>query len=601
MVDAIDPILSKISQMQMESENDRRLYDARWQRNIKLSKGLPVEDKKYTSDVRNRQKMYFRKIWATEWRLLASFHAAFMRDPQSFAITGRDTNLDASKAKLLEFMTQYRIDKMKSTSSLFIKHLWGLQNILRYGIGAGKLSWQYDPEQGKDGPVYTVYPNEQVYLDFTADTLEEMRYVIFESFMTKDQLEENNYDNIDEAQAEGAPNNQVRNARFFNNRDPLQNPGPNEYPKAGSYEETGKDNSHRAGIYRVWEVFWREKGKIKFCITNKNHCFLRKVQDNPYGKEYPIVLGQCLTESNKLVGEGFPEPMEGPQESFNYNLNMRKDNIALQLNPPTVVSRYGNVDLNALTNLSARKVVLADSPDAVNFTTIPDATRMAYQEAAADEGMMRDVSGVTLSVEGQTSSDTATGDQINLTQGNAKIELYLAIGGETYFKRFTYLLAYLIQRFETDENVFTVATKQMIQEGYQAGFHSRIDDFDADVTINVGMAYAGREQEIRQTLLVLDRGAVYNQTQLALLQTNAVPPEGIQMFNGSQLFRDLLPRMGKKELDKYFVTIPKPPMMGAGMPGMSVGGQALTGSTAPQIGNGGAPQNDFQTGSQGGF
>lgn len=597
---AEDATLQKISLFQKESVDLRSSYENRWQRNIKLLKGVPLEDKSTRSDVRNRNKIYFRKIWATRWRLAASFYAAYMRDLDQFQVLGRDTELDPSKAKALQEMVQYRIDKMNRQNYLFLKHIWSIMNMLDMGITCGQLSWEYNPELGKDGPVYTVYPVEQVYLDLAAETPDQMRWVIFEDFLSKGQMEELGYENINEAQMEAIPTSTVRSARYLDGKDPLQNPSPNDYPKPGSYEGDRRDDA-TSNIYRVWKCFYKEDGKIKFCVTNKDKVFLKKPEDSRYGDMYPLIYGTCLTEPHKMIGEGMPEPLEGPQESYNYTLNQRKDNIALLLSRPTIVSRYGNVDLNALVNRATGKAIMADDPNAIKEMEVGDFTGTAYRDAAADEGMMQEMSGVTPSHEGMGDSGTATGDQINLSQGNAKIELYLAIGGQTYFRSFYSTLAYFIQRFETDERVFRVANTKLQEEGLEPV--DKIDDFDADVIINVGMAYVGREQTIRQTLLVLDRGAVYNAQAAQLLQSGAVPPEGIEFFNGNQLFRDLLPLLGKKDLKKYFVMMPPPQTPIGGLAtALNSGMQGQAGANAPQVGGRpDVPQNDFQAGAMGGF
>jgi len=69
------------------------------------------------------------------------------------------------------------------------------------------------------------------------------------------------------------------------------------------------------------------------------------------------------------------------------------------------------------------------------------------------------------------------------------------------------------------------------------------------------------------------------------------------MFNGNQLFKDLLPKLGKKELDKYFVRIPPPPVPGAAGP------TGPGGKVTPQVGamKEQIPQNELQMGSLGGF
>lgn len=600
-----EELLEKVSFWRSESEGMRSAYEGRWVRNAKLKKGIPLEDKTTYSKVRNRSKLYFRKIWAISWRIVASFYQAFLREQNKFRIEGRDSFTDQIKAEVLQFMVKYREDKMMNEQSLFIKHIWAVMNMNDYGVCYGKLCWKYNPELDIDGPHYTVMPNEQVFPDLSADTPEEMRYVIFEHYYTKDQLEEEGYENLNKIKPSSIPSNQLRDVRFSDKRDPLQNPGENEYPPAGKYQD-GRNDSLNGARYTIREVFYRQNGKIRFCVTDGNSdVFLKSPKDSSYGKYYPLVMGTCLTEANRLIGEGFPESMEGPQESYNQIINSRQDNVNLALNRPTIVSKYANVDLNALVNRTAGKAIISDDPDGVKEMQINDVTQSAYMEANANDGMMQDLSGVNASIEGLSSSDTATQSQINLSQGSAKIELYLAIGGETYFRSFYTRLAYFIQRFETNEKVFRVANEQMSQKfGPLPVTIDKVDDFDADIIINAGMAYAGREAEIRQALLVLDRGAIYNQTMMALMQTGAKPPEGFRFFDGSQIFEDLLPTMGKKEINKYFVTIPTMPVapQGAGGAG-GAGNGAVAGMAAPNVGDQGnvIPQNQFQQGSLGGY
>lgn len=602
-----EDLLIKISKFKAKGESDRSAYDDRWQRNIKLLKGIPLEGKA-KSEITNRNKIFFRKIWATNWRLLASLHSAFLRRDDSWTVEGRDTGpIDSAKARMLKYMTKYRVDKMNGTASLFIKHLWAMKNILDFGAGIGKLGWAYNPELKIDGPTYSVYPLEQVYLDLSAETIEDMRYVIFESYLTREDLEEQGYENIDKAQPEGVPSNAVRTARYAGGIDPNQDPKPGEYPEAGKYLGEGREDT-KDGIYVVWEAFWKENGVIQMAVLNKDHAVLKKKRDNPFGDCYPIIVGACLTEQHKLIGEGFPEPLEAPQESYNWTMNQRKENVELSLNPPTIVARYGGVDLNALLNRAPRKAVLADDIDAVSFPIVPDATSGAYREAAADEFGMQELSGVTPQLSGQSQADTASEAQINLAQGSAKIELYISIAAETYWKRFYRLLAKYIQMFETDETIFRIAKYELMKEGIDPSAITEVDDFDADVSINVGLAFAGKDQEIRQALLVLDRGAVYNQTQIALLNSPAPPPQGIELFNGNHVFKHILPILGIKELDKCFIKVPPPQaqptiaekVLGSGGPKAN---SAMAGRTAPQVGamKEMVPQNNFQAGGFGGI
>ena len=77
-------LLDRINSMKSASEDQISQYKDRWSKNIKLLKGIFPEDERYQSKVRKRSKIFFRKIWATRWRILASLYNAFMRDLDAF-------------------------------------------------------------------------------------------------------------------------------------------------------------------------------------------------------------------------------------------------------------------------------------------------------------------------------------------------------------------------------------------------------------------------------------------------------------------------------------------------------------------------------------
>ena len=584
-------LFRKISSWHKEAELFRNQYDQRWAKNLKLSKGILNEDEATKSRVRNRSKIFFRKTWATVWRITASLYSAYLRDPDGFKIEGREGE-DVSKARVLQIMTEYRRDLLFKRKSQFLKFIWAFLNILDYGVAVGKWQWKYNKEAGIDEPDFMLYPIEQVYMDLTAETKEDMQYIIFENYMIYDDMEALGYEGIKDLKPETMSSNPLRNARYRNQTDPLQNPGEDEYPSPGSYED-GRVESLKKGRYKVWEVFYRDKQGIKFCVAHPNtQKILKRPIPSPYGRRYPVTIGTCLTEAHKIIGEGLHEALEGPQESFNANLNMRKDNVALALNKMSVVSRFGNVDLQSLTNSRPGGIVLADDIGAVREIDHRDVTQSAYAEAASDEAMMEEMSGVTPSKQGMGTESKATVAQINYAEGNAKIDLFLAIIGETFVKDWYDTLIYLIQRFETDEKVFRVANSKMQREyPYIKKAVVVIDDFEADCILNVGVGQAGRQMEIQQILLAMDRANISNQATLGIVGTGIIDPRGIKFFDTSKFMEILLPKLGHKNIKDFFLTVtPMPQTNPAAVGGETMGGggemgAGMRGMLQPQVGN----------------
>ena len=574
--------LDMIGGFKSESENARSSYEARWTKNTRLVKGVWDDGESTRSRVRkHRSKIYFRKIWATGQRMVAAFYGAFLREKDNFKIVGRDTIEDPARATVLHKMVEYRRDVLARAHSLFLKFIWAFMDIVNLGWAVGLFTWNYDEEKGIDEPIFTLYPLEQVFPDMSAATKDEMDFITFENYMNMDEMESMGYENLDKVEPESMPASQLRSARHMGAQDPLQNPKSTEYPSPGSVEDNIKDNIRN--VYRVWQNFYKKDGVIMFSVTNATKTILQQPEESIYGNRYPVVMGHCLTDAHKMIGEGLPEPLEGPQKSLNTNLNQRKDNISLLLNRETFVSRYGNVDLQSLTNSRPGGITMMDDVNAVKERDMAEVTRSSYLEAQIDEAMMQEMSGITPSKMGMEGNVKATVAQINLAEGNAKIDMYSAIVGETFVKDFYSTLAWLIQRFETDEKVFRIANDHLRSQDPNARDIYNLD-FDADCEIEVGLGNVGREIEIQQTMLAIDRANMSNQANLQLLQIGAAPPEGVQMINTAQFFADLLPKLGKKDLKKYFYQLPPPQQ--APYPGREGGaaGQGLRGKNQPQPG-----------------
>lgn len=569
-------LLDRIQKWHNDSSDMRSNYEERWSRNIRLMRGIFSDDENSQSKIRKRNKTFHRKIWAIVWRLLASGYQTFLRDQDTFKIEGRDRINDWHKAGVLQSMVEYRRDQMYRQKDLFLKCIWAMQDMFQFGWCAGEMVWIYNEED--DCPDFILYPNEQVFPDMTVELPYQMRYCIFESYMGKEDMKARGFENLDKIQAMSIPNSNVRNARYQGYRDPLQNPGASEYPRPGRYDNGGKDTVPNK--YVVWKTVYKENGKIKYCITGKGDVVLSQPKELPV-KKLPVIFGQCLTVAHRLFGEGFPEPLEGPQESYNYNLNMRKDNVALALNRQKIVNRYGNVDLQSLMNNRPGGVTMADDVEAVKELDTCDVTQSSYAEASADDAMMQEMSGITPGKMGMGQEYKATTAQINYQESNAKIDLFLAIVGETFFREFFGVLADHIQRYETDEKIFRIANDSWRKKEGLSVFPNvyDIDDFSADCIINAGLGTVSRENEIRQLMLLVDRAIMANQALAQMAQMGAVPPTGLKIFDITTMIEDLYVKMGRKDVSRFSIQV-QPPQQQAS-PG---GNGAMAGMNQPQMG-----------------
>jgi hypothetical protein len=563
-----DGLLDQLCSYWSESKKERETYEYRWAKNILLIKGQFSANEMSRSKVRQRSKLFFRKIWSNNIRLLAAFHGAFLKDQENqFRIIGRGPEDEDPLAKRLQFMTEYRRDQMMRRDGLYMKFINSFLDILELGWAPALMHWKYKKDEGIDGPCFDSFPPEQVYPDFSAQVKQEMQYCFFEEYITKDEMEMRGYLNLDEVKPCGPEYNQVRAARYLDSRDPLQsNPGENEYPAPGAVSDGKIGGIQSSSKYKVMHCFYKSKNKLHYCVTSGNFSVKHKESDkSPYGDRFPLILGLCLPMAHRLIGEGFPEPLEGPQESYNDTINRRKDNVAIFMNRGTIVSRYGGVDLESLLNSRPGGVTMADDVNAVRERQMGDITQSAYVEARDEDAMMGELAGVTDVKLGMAKTDKTGVAQINQFESSAKIDLFISIVAETFIKEFFSMLAYMIQRFETNETIMKVANERTINAfkdkdmSQMAPYLNRdLDDFDADVIVNVGTGTVSRDIEVRNGFIAMDRAIQANQSLATLIQFGAVPPEGIQVADIMGLFSEILPKIGYKNTQKYIIKVQPP-------------------------------------------
>lgn len=569
--DSDKDFLAQVKKWQSQGEEGMKLKWSKWQDSIKQVKGEFPLDEQSRSKVRNRSKIFWRKTWAIIWRILATMYQIFLKE-DSLKIEGRMGNDDdVVRGKLLTEMVKYRRDIMNKEGDLFIKFVWSILDILQLGTAVIKLRWVYDSVN--DGPEAISYAPENVFPDPYATTQRDMRYIIFETFLSKDELEEQGYENLDQIKAETKSGNVVTNAREGMRSNIIKPPlsvDSNYYPKDGSGEALGFMPSSSGGRYRVWEVLWKKDGLIWYAVTNAGHTILKYPAQTSL-EIYPCVIGSCLIEPHSFLGEGFPEPMAGPQASANATLNMRKDAVALALTPRYVVSRYAGVDLQSLVNAKVGGVIVANDVNGVVPERTTDVTQKAYIEADADDFMMQEMSGVTAQREGLISNpgEKATVANIRYQESGTKLDLYAGIIAETFFKKFYTLLAYMIQKFETNETVFRVANAALRNENPEHKETWTIDSFQADYIVQVGTDVLGKQQQINQAMMAMDRATASNAAIFQLIQVGALPKEKAIIFNTTRFMLDLLPLIGFKNIKDYIVEVQQPPMPVAGVPGIA--------------------------------
>jgi hypothetical protein len=561
--------LQKVSIWKADSEMYFKQKHNRWAKNTRLVNGIYEEEEVKKSKIRNRSKLFWRKTWATNMRLLASMYQSFLKDRQSMKIEGRFGE-DVNRGKVLTEMCRYRIDLLYRQKSLFRKLMWALLDIINLSDAIG--FWRWDVSD--DSPDFIISAPDRVFPDPKATTKDRWAYCIFEDYYTFDEMKELGFKNLDEVKSTRPTQTSVELSRAerssLDRRYISDSQDANYYPPDGSGE--GSQEQDIPPLYGVWQVFYKEDGLIKYAVTNQSHTVLREGRDTGLDI-YPIVHGSCLLLAHEVMGEGFPEPLEGPQESANATLNMRKDAVALSLVPHRIVARYAGVDLESLINARVGGITLTDDVNAVREEDKRDVTSRAYLEVDADDQMMQEMSAVTqqrLGLPGQP-GEKATVASIAQQESGTKLDLFIGIVAETFFRDFYTVLAHMIQKFETDLTVFRVANAKLNNPVEILD----IENFESDFIVKVGTPSVNRVTEIQQLFLAMDRMNISNQTALGFIQNGIT--ENVHIFNVTQVMAEVLPLISSnfKNLENFIVRIQQQATPAGG-------GVLGGGATAPQ-------------------
>jgi len=605
-----DEILNGALARYAESLTIRTRLEHRWTKDMKLVKGIPLYKERQDSSVRKRNKLRFRKIYSNVMRLLASLFQAFLIDKNKFKIRGFDEVNDFQRAEVLEIMTKYRLNWMFRRRDGFVKFLWGFLECIAPGTSVMKVHWQYNEEREIDEPSFTNYPLEQVALDWAAPTVHEMRYVYLQNYLTRDQLEDQGYNNLDKVQPLDIPVSILRDTRFHETGDPQRARNESSgvdyqsgtvglnFPGPGSQESLESVRDRVTQRFLAVECWYRKEGKIWFGVFNpQGRVWLVDPIVSPYGKIYPIAVGSMILEAHKLIPESIVQSLEGPQEDLNMTLNLRKDNQMLAMMGGWSIDKFGGVDRQALSNLRPGFIVSRNSGQGVvEPIRLPDVTQTSYVEAASDQAMIDEMSGITPVKQGQTSTDKTGVAQINLLESNAKERLFTAIVGETFFRQIIYLLAYQIQLFETDERIFRVANANLRDKNIPIDKRDNIFDleFDMDVEIDVGTNEVSRAVEIQRKMALTDRALQSNNSTLLLMKTGVQIPNPTILDTG-KILEDIAADLEIDDFSKYRVPVAPPPQPPTPQQGQGGGqeAQAAEGQVAPQPNQQGADTSGF--------
>lgn len=273
----------------------------------------------------------------------------------------------------------------------------------------------------------------------------------------------------------------------------------------------------------------------------------------------PIVIGLAMPESHRLYGKSFPWITEALQQETNAQRNQEREAVARALRPTTYLNREARVDLMSLVNRRIGGYVMGDGPASNAIQEIPTANPEAISPIAqsrtdrdyAEAGIPPNLLGSS------TGEDTATGQTQQLSNALKKVAFMVRNLNMSLFLPAFQLLLRLEQTYETDEFIKMV-TGRVLGWGFSDDeFPARsVIQGDFDLKVNMGV---NKQSQVNKMFLTIDRLNQANQSLAQLVQMGVADPAEIQFYNPMKVFGDLLPLLGRKNIDELKIQAKQPP------------------------------------------
>lgn len=262
--------------------------------------------------------------------------------------------------------------------------------------------------------------------------------------------------------------------------------------------------------------------------------------------ERPFVVGFSTIEAFRNYPAGDVEQSAGLQEELNIIANQRLDNVKLVLNKRYYVRRGSQVDLDALVrNVPGGGVMMNDPDKDVKTVETNDVTASSYQEQDRLAVEMDELVGSFSpgSVQSNKNLNETVGGISMVQQTAGSVQDYgLRIFFETWMEPVLKQLVKLIQYYETDQTILTLAAKKS-QMWLRYGISELTDDIlrqDLTVRVNVGI---GNTDPVRRV-----ERLIFGVTQTASLPEMAGRIKAINV--GDEIFGSL----GYKDSSRFFMT-----------------------------------------------
>ena len=372
-------------------------------------------------------------------------------------------------------------------AGMFLKLTQFVKGMLIFGTAFGRTYWDFRerdktrmvPKNVNGRQVWTPKNNEKIkvtefdgpnfeplnmydcFPDPNATSLDNMRWFIYRTFRTLDELKKEN---------------ETRGQEYYKNLDILEQ-GINE--KEGVKPQDMQYREHRRVMLSAEDLTGQDASNPEFVVLRRfdrdGWCdyvpsfgtVIREVENPYFHGEMPIIYGVDYPYPGELYGMGEIEPIDRIQRAINGVLNQRLDNVQLTLNTMWVVRRNSGTDIHTLISAPGN-IVTTDDMEGVKPLQTPDVTGSTFvQTMNYLTSAMQNGSGITdyttgIDNSGGVGNKTATGTRLIQQEANAQFKLKLQLFNHTVIARIANQWKDLRIQYTTDAQLLRIIGREQV-------------------------------------------------------------------------------------------------------------------------------------------
>lgn len=450
---------------------------------------MDKNEKKYLQE-RNRSALFIPKINAKAKRIMDALSETYFNNDKFAKLE----NFINSDEKVLD-MWQKALDFYAEQIKLYELFQPEFLKVPFIGTLIAKVYWNGDK------PAIEMLDIDKVFFDPSANNKSDIRYVVNELSMTKDDIEALVKDKI--------------YAKF---EDEIQQSSP--------YER-----------FKLYDVYTK-KGDKWYLSTIYDETVLRYEVELKDG--LPIIAGYALPQVKRIHDDTFVcsygEPPLASILPLQYEINRTRngliDGVRSHLSPKLIIpkgAQISNVDIE-----TPGKPIYATEPKAVGIIPQPNISS-AINNVQIIDNEMSEASGISPQQNGASSArhETATMSSIMANEGSVRLQGYIRTINETWFEPIFERLAMLVWKY----------ADPMFFAGY-----ARDEIMSFKVSLNTGIGALNKEVQKRS---LMEGGSLISQH--FQMRASVGDQEGVKRMIDAheQLIAQLMPLFGIKDFDKY--------------------------------------------------